>query len=474
MSLSAEFEPTKAVTEPRAARPEPAAPATQAAVQLALLESRQRWLQFGALASDLMFETDALGRLSFVAPDMALGWPAAALVGQAGSELLADPSGPNPFLSKLPLRRQPTWLRTQAGPSVCMALSTTPILDQAGHCRGMRGVGVDITQEEQAVAGAAASLRRGTVLDRLLTQLRQEVLAPKMMGAVLDAAMRALECEAAAIIDLVQTDPPTILEAAGSGPVPQPSAVLPLLAAGDDTIRILDAGDGEQMLACPCSTRFGDRAALLAWRRPGRRPWHADDLALADALGGVVRVILEHEAIQRELARQARTDPLTGLMNRRVFVEEAERRLDRLEREWLPGTLLFIDIDGLKRLNARLGHDAGDAALRLTAAMLARTFRPSDLIARLGGDEFAVWLDGADSLTAAERAEALCQAMPGEFAHFTEGEAEKSGVSIGIATRDPGSNEMLEQMIYRADRAMHDVKRKQGGHWRVSHLAVRG
>ena len=122
---------------------------------------------------------------------------------------------------------------------------------------------------------------------------------------------------------------------------------------------------------------------------------------------GVIRMVLEHEAIQRELARQARTDPLTGLLNRRAFMEEAGRRIDRLDREVIPGTLIFMDLDRLKPLNDRLGHEAGDAALMLTADLLRRTFRPTDLVARLGGDEFALWMDGSDELTAAERAESL-------------------------------------------------------------------
>ena len=126
---------------------------------------------------------------------------------------------------------------------------------------------------------------------------------------------------------------------------------------------------GEQVLACPCSTRFGERAALLAWRPPHARMWDSDDLTLASSIGGIVRIVLEHEAIQRELARQARTDPLTGLLNRRAFIEEASRRLDRLERDGQFGTLLFLDLDHLKQLNDRLGHEAGDSALLTVSAL---------------------------------------------------------------------------------------------------------
>src|SRR6516225_9769767 len=115
------------------------------------------------------------------------------------------------------------------------------------------------------------------------------------------------------------------------------------------------------------------------------------------------------------MGRQARTDPLTGLLNRRAFLEEMERHIDRLDREQLPGTLMFADLDDFKPVNDRLGHEAGDEVLQRTATILRNTVRPSDVVARLGGDEFALWMNGADHLTAAERAEDLCSTVPNEL-----------------------------------------------------------
>jgi diguanylate cyclase (GGDEF)-like protein len=444
------------------------APSKDQALRLALLESRQRWRQFSAIAADVLFEADVAGRLTFAAPDSVLGWPASALLGQPGHILLADPSGPDPFCFKSPVHRRHTWLRTMEGTPVCMALTSTPLLDEEGRHRGVRGVAINVTLQEQANAETACALRRGQALDHILDLMRQEVMAPRMMRAVLDGVMRALGAQGAAVVDHQPSAMEPVLHSVGDGVTELVADVLPHLLDGGDTTRALLSGDGHPMLVCPATTRFGDVAALLVWRSPGGRAWDTDDLVLIASVTGVMRIVLEHEAIQRELARQARTDGLTGLLNRRAFLEEAGRRLERLETEGLPAALLFIDLDGLKQLNDSAGHEAGDAALMLTSALLRRTFRPTDLIARLGGDEFACWLDGADQFTAAERAEQLRLTVPQEFAHLTAGQAVGIGMSIGIATRQPGSDEVLDSLLQRADLAMYDVKRNGRGHWRVS------
>jgi diguanylate cyclase (GGDEF)-like protein len=196
--------------------------------------------------------------------------------------------------------------------------------------------------------------------------------------------------------------------------------------------------------------------------------WDADELMLAASATGIIRVILGHEVVQREMARQARTDPLTGLLNRRAFLDEMARRVDRLEREGLPGTLMFVDLDNFKELNDRCGHDAGDEALCITAALLRSTLRPTDLVARFGGDEFAMWLDGADEFAAAERAESLRVEGPKALAHLAAGHDLALTMSIGIAPRWPGRGEDIETTIHCADQAMYQVKRGGRGHWRVA------
>jgi diguanylate cyclase (GGDEF)-like protein/PAS domain S-box-containing protein len=442
-----------------------------AALRDALLDSRQRWRDLVALAADIAFETDSSGRLLFVSPDPALGWPAATLLGQTAELLLADPAGDgfNPFRTEGPAHRRRAWLRRPDGTTVCVAFAVMPLVDERGRPAGVRGVGQDVTEQDAREAAAAAALRRGEVLDHILWRMRKEVLAPRMMQAVLEGLGQATSCEGLAVLDMLgDGNAPAVLHAHGR-PAPSvlPVAMSLLERAGDDPMHGV-AFDGRLVMVCPTRTRFGEQAALVSWRQADSRAWDGDDRMLASAVTAIVRVVLEHEAIQREMARQARTDPLTGLLNRRSFMDELTRRFDRLEVDALPGALLFIDLDNFKALNDTRGHEAGDEALRIAGQLLRNLVRPTDLVARLGGDEFALWLDGAEELGAAERAEQIRVLGPAALAHLSGPGVAPLTMSIGVAARWPGRGEDVEMLLQRADEAMYAVKRTGRGRWLVA------
>ena len=437
----------------------------------ALLESRQRWRDLVTMAADVAFETDAEGCFTFLAPGGALGYEADALAGTPAAALLLDPEvlGMDPFRPSQILRRVRAWVRRADGEAACLLLTSAPLLDGAGHLAGARGVALDVTEQERREEMVAASLRRGDVLDHILWTMRQEVLAPRMMQAVLGSASDALGAEGAAVLDLAQPDSTlSVMHEIGRGAALVRGAALALLDGEAEEPQCAALPGGHSLLACPANTRMGDRVGVAFWRSEGLRPWSDEDMLLASSVTALVRMVLEHEGIQREMARQARTDPLTGLLNRRAFLDELARRIDRLDREGLPGTLMFVDVDNFKPLNDRFGHDVGDAALTGISALLRNLVRPADLVARLGGDEFALWLDGADELTAAERAEALRVDTHGSLAQLAPDGARVT-LSVGIACRRAGSGEFMDEVIRRADQAMYEVKRTGRGHWRVSH-----
>ncbi|MGG5821816.1 GGDEF domain-containing protein, partial [Falsiroseomonas sp. HW251] len=187
--------------------------------------------------------------------------------------------------------------------------------------------------------------------------------------------------------------------------------------------------------------------ALVAWRDT---PADDDELALLAALGPSLSGLQEEAARQQALDQAARTDPLTGLLNRRGFAEALQDgRLHQPE-----GVLAYLDMDGLKRLNDRHGHQAGDGAIRAMAARLAGVGHPGALAARLGGDEFALWLPGLDQDTAWRLAAPLGAPapLPGLPAAGETAVAASIGLAVASAT------DADDQLLSRADVAMYRRK----------------
>jgi diguanylate cyclase (GGDEF)-like protein len=445
-------------------------PVPDASLQRALLDSRQRWRDLVMAAADLAYETDATGRFVFIMPDPSLGWSATTLVGQPAELLLAGgvgANGFNPFHVTAAVRRRRAWLKRADGSAVMLAFSAAPLFDAEHRIVGTRGLGIDWTGFDEDEGRVAAALRRGEVLDHILWRMGQEVLAPRMMQGALEALMNAVGAQGCAVIDISRDEGAQLLHRAGGGADDLLDEAAALLATASN-LADATAKDGRPLLVALCRTRFGAHAGVAAWRALGTRGWDQDDKLLVDASASLIRMVLEHEAIQQEMARQARTDPLTGLLNRRAFLEEMARHVERLDREEQPGTLLFADLDCFKPVNDSLGHEVGDEVLMRAAELLRKAVRPSDLVARLGGDEFALWMNGADHMTAAERAEDLCSAVPNELREIAGHGGPNLTLSIGIAARASGSHEPVDSLLRRADQAMYEVKRSGRGHWRVA------
>lgn len=159
----------------------------------------------------------------------------------------------------------------------------------------------------------------------------------------------------------------------------------------------------------------------------------------------------------RELAL---VDELTGLHNRRGFLVLAEKQLQIARRTGRTDELLFLDLDGMKRINDKLGHAAGDAALRRTAEVLRAAFRTSDIIARIGGDEFVVLCPDTEPAAVPT----LIAGLERRLGDANAGAAVpwKLALSIGTATADPRNPLTLDELIRAADAAMYRDKRHKG------------
>ena len=155
----------------------------------------------------------------------------------------------------------------------------------------------------------------------------------------------------------------------------------------------------------------------------------------------------------------ALVDELTGLHNRRGFLLLAEKQLQIALRTGRPDLLLFADLDGMKEINDRLGHEAGDAALRRTAALLRDSFRTSDIVTRYGGDEFLVLCPN----TGPEAAPTLIEGLEQQVEDANAGAAVpwRLSLSVGTAAFDPARPATLDELIREADAAMYAAKQKK-------------
>ena len=176
--------------------------------------------------------------------------------------------------------------------------------------------------------------------------------------------------------------------------------------------------------------------------------------------------ITERKQAEAELRRLATVDALTGVFNRRHFVEQGSDLLARAVGGGRPATLLMLDIDHFKRINDGHGHAAGDRILVLVCECLVAGLRPSDLVARLGGEEFAVLLPQ----TSLEEGHAIAERLRAAVAAIkltTDNGILSPTTSIGIAQSGDGEN--LDSLLRRADHALYAAK--SGGRDRVD-LAV--
>jgi diguanylate cyclase (GGDEF)-like protein len=170
-------------------------------------------------------------------------------------------------------------------------------------------------------------------------------------------------------------------------------------------------------------------------------------------LGVVLRLRAQAEELHAALAEQARTDPLTGLGNRRAFTEALDREFARHRRYRQPLSLLAVDVDHFKVINDTHGHAAGDRTLRALAELLEGLVRASDTVGRVGGEEFGVLMPDCGRRQALARGRALRAAV-----HYESQSWEHAiTVSIGVATV-PDSAWTVDELQDAADTALYAAK----------------
>jgi diguanylate cyclase (GGDEF)-like protein len=207
---------------------------------------------------------------------------------------------------------------------------------------------------------------------------------------------------------------------------------------------LVRAAGARAMLAQP--VRHGERVIgvlVLTWARRTRLA--ADRASIVELLAAAAAVSIERSWLLAAEQRAARTDPLTGVPNRRVWDRALPRELARAARAAAPLSVALLDLDRFKRFNDTHGHQAGDRLLVDAARAWRQSLRTTDLLARYGGEEFALLLPGAGADAATEAIQRLRTRTPGG-----------QTCSAGVARWD--GRESGEQLLARADRALYAAK----------------
>lgn len=168
-------------------------------------------------------------------------------------------------------------------------------------------------------------------------------------------------------------------------------------------------------------------------------------------------VLVVRQRLFPELLNLAQTDALSGVMNRRAFLEAVAYRLEQVAGTAQPAVVALIDVDHFKQVNDTFGHAAGDEVIRAIAAVLEHGVRRSDLVGRLGGDEFALWLE-VSAPQARQLLERLRSRVAGQPIVLADGQRLPITLSIGMATSGGSFGNRLQELLAAADASLYVAK----------------
>ena len=424
----------------------------------------QRYRDFAKTSNDLLWETDHRGRFTDLNGILAqifklrIGqrwrtlFPAAPDLAVLNAAITAHRPFRNLELSiQLAPKQPPRWMR----------INGIPLLDESGKLRGYRGTALDMTPHWQA----REALRTHT------TRLEREVVAA---AGELRLANQELADRERHLRTLLKAVPVGIAELDVEGhcrslnPVGCAlTGIAEQAAWGRHFFDFIHHDSRDYVEFAWDINRASSEVHWIEFRLRGNGYWVSASWVHLPAevkqpLSGSIIIfvdITEARHKDQQLHLQAHYDTLTGLPNRQLLRERLEQDLSRAKREQQNVALLWIDLDGFKAVNDRLGHAAGDELLQQAAVRVRNRLRESDTVARMGSDEFAVLLLAITDPAAALRvAEALIARLTEPFM-LTAGIGQISA-SIGVALY-PLHTDAPEVLIQAAETAM--VAAKQAG-----------
>jgi diguanylate cyclase (GGDEF)-like protein len=324
-------------------------------------------------------------------------------------------------------------------------------------------LGRTIVRSLRELADAAGAVSRGQFGQRVPVRGRDELAT---LGRAFNEMSGQLAAERGRVQDAVDRfgkalaathDPFTLLNVIVESAVEATGAAGGrLVVDGEEQARAGNPEEGGQPLVIPLGPEGGEDAMLLL--TPAGTDFGDQSRELALWLGSQASIALENVRLHRLVARQASTDGLTELANRREFEESLANEISRAERFGGNLALILADLDNFEQVNDRFGHQAGDEVLRSFAEILRETVRDIDVAARYGGEEFAVLLPQTDIVGAEALAERLREAVESRAMAEVQDSSVMVTASFGVASfpdagTGPGLFAAADEALYRAKRA---------------------
>jgi len=419
----------------------------QRLAEAALVHSEQRFRDVSEAVGDIIWETDSDGMIVFLTDDITdvVGSEARRILGKPMSAFLPqeDVDDFKHWRDNI-YQRQEAFTNVEArildadGNIIWLQISGTPYFDVDGAFQGYRGAAMDITDRKDTEIAIKASERK---LRALAESAYDAIIMIDAKGRVSfwnDAAEQLFGYTENEVLD--RDLHPLISPPEGWEEVDRGMGAFSAQGKGPGVGTI-----AEVVAMHKDGTRFKAERSIASFRLEGE--WYAV---------ATIRDITERKATEAKLLELATTDSLTGLYNRRRFMELCEQEFSRSVRYSRSLAMLMLDIDHFKKVNDEYGHDAGDQVLRSLSEVSTLALRGADILGRLGGEEFGVLLPETDEESAYDVAERLREAIA-NASISVNGYSLKVTVSIGISILSPEMHS-IDTLLKGADVALYQAK----------------
>ena len=297
----------------------------------ALIESRKRYKELIECSTDFVWETDSDGRFAFVTSLGALGFSADSLIGRSAPSMVdrrKPVPEPYPFEARQPADRAEVWLRDASGELACLLVSCVPIISEDQQHLGAHGVCRDVTEARRRDDALAKIRVREVMFATMVRTIRDEADPDRMLNNAARVLAEGLSAVSCVILRAGTQGGFRVSASYGKAPL---DSVPDQVGGIEDGVSDIDIDPGEEDLrALACPIRYqGKRNGAIFISRSDRRRWATDERALLSGVAERIGIAIQQVDAREELLTLSQIDNLTGVYNRRAFIEAVEHDIPR-------------------------------------------------------------------------------------------------------------------------------------------------